>query len=123
MSFPYTFKIDGVDFSDIIMKYGYRTAYEPIYTDRITTLDGVDHTAIIRWRNGVTIPVRPLERTRLIQLTNALKAGIPTITFTSLQQGTDVTASMTMDDYTLELLLQNASRLLLGGETLTFVEL
>ena len=123
MSFPYTFKINGVDFSDIIMRYGYQTAYEPIYTDRITTLDGVDHTAIIRWRNGVTIPVRPLERTRLIQLTNALKAGIPTITFTSLQQGTDVTASMTMEDYSLELLLHNASRLLLGGEALTFVEL
>ncbi len=123
MSFPYTFKIDGVDFSDIITKYGYRTAYEPIYTDRITTLDGVDHTAIIRWRNGLTIPVRPLERPRLIQLTNKLREGIPTITFTSLQQGTDVTARMTMDDYTLELLLQNASRLLLGGESLTFVEL
>lgn len=124
MSFPYTFKINGTDFSDIIMRYGYKTAYDPIYSDTITTLDMVDHTVIVRYKNGLTIPVRPLERVRLVQLTNALKNnGIPVITFTSLQQGVDVTANMRMDDYTSELVLRNASRLLLGGTELTFVEL
>ena len=123
MSFPYTFEINGVDFSDIIMKYGYKTAYEPIYTDTVTTLDGVDHTAIIRWKNGLTIPVRPLQNVRIGQLTTALRQGIPSITFTSLQKGSDITAVMKMDDYTAELVLQNASRLLLGGVSLTFVEL
>ena len=123
MSFPYTFKINGIDFSDIIMKYGYKTAYEPVYTDVITTLDKVDHTAIVRWKNGITIPVRPLENVRIGQLTTELRKGIPTITFTSLQKGSDVTATMKMDDYSAELVLQNASRLLLGGVSLTFVEL
>lgn len=123
MSFPYTFKINGIDFSDIIMKYGYKTAYEPVYTDTITTLDKVDHMAIVRWKNGITIPVRPLENVRIGQLTTELRKGIPTITFTSLQKGSDVTATMKMDDYSAELVLQNASRLLLGGVSLTFVEL
>ena len=123
MSFPYTFKINEVDFSDIITKYGYQTAYEPIYSDIVTTLDKVDHTSIVRWKSGLTIPVRPLERVRLMQLTAALTAGIPFITFTSLQRGEDLTAYMKMDDYTSELVLQNASRLLLGGTQLTFVEL
>ena len=123
MSFPYTFEINGVDFTDIIKKYGYKTAYEPIYTDTITTLDRVDHTAIVRWKHGVTIPLRPLTVVRIAQLTTELKKGIPSITFTSTQTNGIVTAKMKIDDYSAELVLQNASRLLMDGNTLTFVEL
>jgi len=124
MSYPYTFKINGVDFSDIITRYGYQTVYDPIYSESITTMDMVEHTAVVRYKHGLTITVRPLEYTRLTQLTLALSAnGIPSITFTSLQLNEEVTASMRLDSYTSELVLQNASRKLLGGTQLTFVEL
>lgn len=123
MSFPYTFKINTVDYSDCIQMYGYDTAYDPIFADTVTTLDKVDHTAIIRWKHGLTIRVKPLETTRLTQLVTALTAGIPSITFTSLQLGSDVTANMKLDSLSASLLLQNATHKWLGGTTLTFIQL
>ena len=123
MSYPYTFKINTVDYSDCIKQYGYSTKYDPVFSNTVTTLDKVDHMAIIRRRHTLTIEVKPLETTRLSQLTTALTAGIPSITFTSLQQGADVTCNMHMDSDTVALLLQNKTHKWLGGTTLTFVEL
>ena len=122
MSYPYTFRINNSDFSDIIQRYGYETTYDPIYADPITTLDMVDHTVIVRWKHGLKITCNPLSETRAKQLTLTLST-VPVITFTSLQLGTAVTARMQLDSNSAALVLRNASRRLLGGTELTFVEL
>ena len=124
MSYPYTFRINNSDFSDIIQRYGYETTYDPIYADPITTLDMVDHTVIVRWKHGLKITCNPLSETRAKQLTQALTLStVPVITFTSLQLRTAVTARMQLDSNSAALVLRNASRRLLGGTELTFVEL
>lgn len=124
MSYPYTFRINNSDFSDIIQRYGYETAYDPVFDDPITTLDKVDHTAIVRWKHGLRIKCNPLSEERARQLTQALTMSVvPIIMFTSLQTGALVTARMQLDSNSAALVLRNASRRLLGGTELTFVEL
>lgn len=123
MSTPYTFRINGVDFSNVITAYGYATQYVPVYSESVTTLDGVEHTTVLRYKGSLTITVRPLEGAELRALTNALAVGIPSITYTCLQRNTNATANMKLDTMSAELVLRNASRLLLGNNQLTFTEL
>ena len=120
----YTFRIGGLDFSNIIQRYGYETSYTPVYADTITTLDMVDHTAIIRWRGGLRIKVNPLTEAQTQNLADALSAmPVLTVTYTNLQIGAVVTQQMRLDDLSAALVLQNASRKLLGEIELAFTEL
>ena len=119
----YTFKINNVDFSDVIQKYGYATSYDPVYSDSMMSLNGIEYIAILRYRGTLTITLKPLEGTRLSQLTTALTAGIPEITYTCLQRNADVITSMRLDVNSAELLLENASRKLVGNTQITFTEL
>ena len=118
-----TFKIDNVDYSSYITKYGYRTALAPVYGASVTTLDGIEHTAVIRYRGSVSIVLRPLEATAWATLSAALLSGPMEVQYTCLQRGVDVTATMKLDDISAELVLINASRTLSGNTELTFVQL
>lgn len=117
-----TFKINTVDYSSYLTKYGYSTTYIPVFADSVTTLDGVEHTAVIRYRGSLTVTLRPMTATEWATFSAAL-AGILSITYTNIQKGTDVTANMRMDDYSADTVLINASRTLFGNCQLTFVEL
>ena len=117
-----TFKINNVDYSTYLTKYGYSTSYTPVFADSVTTLDGVEHTAVIRYRGTLTVTLRPMTATEWATFSAAL-AGILSITYTNIQKGTDVTVNMRMDEYSANLVLINTSRTLFGDTQLTFVEL
>ena len=123
MSYPYTFKINNVDYSSVIQEYGYATSYDPIYGDSMTSLNGIEYTAVLRYRGTLTLKIKPLEGTTLATLTSALSAGILEITYTCLQRNLDVTASMRLDTNSAELLLKNTSHKWLGNTQLTFTQL
>ena len=118
-----TFTIGGTDFSSYITKYGYATAYTPIYFDSVTTMDGVEHVAVIRYGGALTVQLRPLTALQWATLKGKLTDGILTVKYTCLQRNQDVTASMKLDTMSAELVLQNASRSLYGNAELAFNEL
>ncbi len=123
MSYPYTFKINNVDFSGYLTKYGYATTLEPVYSDGMVDLAGVEHTAVLRYKGTLTVTLRPLEGTSWSTLASALMDGILEIQYTCLQRNAVVIASMRLDSVTTEFLLENASRKLVGNTQLTFTQL
>lgn len=118
-----TFTINGTDFSGYITKYGYETAVIPVFAESVQTLDGVEHTAVIRYRGQLNITIRPLTGAEWYTLYNALSQGILTIVYSCIQRNADVMANMKLDEMSAEKVLQNASRTLYGNTQLTFVEL
>ena len=119
-----TFKINDVDFSDVIQRYGYATTYDPVYTNSMMSMNGIEHVGYLRHRGSVTITLNPLEGTRLSQLAAALAGGIYEIKYTCLQRNTDIITRMRLTGgMSSEILLKNASRVLSGNTQLTFQEL
>lgn len=118
-----TFTIDSVDYSNYITKYGYKTSVTPVYGASVTTLDGVEHTAVIRYKGAVSVVLRPLEATAQATLSASLMAGTMSVTYTCLQRGVDVKATMKLDDMSAELVLINASHTFSGNTELTFIQL
>lgn len=124
MTYPYTFTVNGVDLSAKVQKYSYETAYTPVYSDTITTMDTIDHAVIVRWRHGLSLIINPMEDDSVAALQAALGAyPVVSVTFTSLQLGTDVTCNMRLDAASAALVLKNASRRVIGGLPLTFTEM
>lgn len=124
MTYPYTFTVNGVDLSARVQKYSYETAYTPVYSETITTMDRIDHTVIVRWRHGLSLIINPMEDDELAALQTALSGSlVASVTFTSLQLGVDVTCNMMLDVASAALVLKNASRRVIGGIPLTFTEM
>lgn len=118
-----TFLINGVDFSNYIQVYGYATSYLPVFGQSVMTLDGVEHTAVLRYRGSVSINLKPLTSAEWNTLSTALSTGILRITYFCIQRNRDVVASMKLDRMSAELVLKNASRMLYGNTQLIFQEL
>lgn len=124
LSHPYTFKINNTDYSSKVQKYSYETSYTPVYSEAVTTMDKVDHTVIVRWKHGLTVTIMPSSETDLHNLQTALSSSnIPSIKFSSLQLGNDVTCNMVATPESVSLALKNASRRVLSAMTLTFTEM
>ena len=90
----YTYTINGTDFSGYVARGSYSTGLIPVYGDTITTLDGVDHVVIRRYKGFLTHDVNALTETQLETLAAALMDAPLTVTYHCLQRGTDVTATM-----------------------------
>lgn len=119
-----TFEINGTDFSGLITRYGYATAYNPVYTQSLMTLNGYEKVAYLRHRGSLTVTLRPLTSAELSVFTAALATGIMEIRYTCLQRNMDVIARMKLDGGdSAEMVLRNASRTLVGNTQLTFTEL
>lgn len=124
LSYPYTLKINNTDFSGYVLRYGYQTGYQPVYSDSVTTMDKVDHAVIMRWRHTLNVKLRPLSEAELSSLQTALGNNtIASIKFSSLQLGSDVTVNMSPTPSTAALVLKNSSRRVLGEISLSFVQL
>ena len=123
MSYPYTFKIGTTDCSGYLTKYGYATTLEPVYSDSMVDLAGIEHTAVLRYKGTLTVTLRPMEGTSWATLAALLTTGVLEITYTCLQRNTDIIASMRLDSVSTEFVLENASRKLVGNTVLTFTQL
>ena len=119
-----TFEINNTDFSGLLTKYGYATAYNPVYTQSLMTLNGYEKVAYLRHRGSLTVTLRPLTSAELSALTAVLATGIMEIRYTCLQRNTVVVTRMKLDGGdSAEMILKNASRTLVGNTQLTFTEL
>ena len=56
---PYTFEINDTSFASLVKKYSYSTDRIPVESQRVTTMDGVDHVAVIRYKGVLSLEINP----------------------------------------------------------------
>lgn len=117
------FTINGVDFSDVVHKYGYATDSIPVYSRTITTLDGVDHCNLIRMRGVLTITTNPVSEARAAAFCSALQSLPAAISYYCFQTGKTVTQTMRASGMPLALTLQNGAARWLSGMEISFEQL
>ena len=120
---PYTFKIGSTSYKSLVKLYSYQTDRIPVETERITTMDGVDHVAVKRYKGILMVEINPTDQTTFAAFCNELDAGILTVTYTCLQTNTDVTQSMTVSGMPGKLAIKNQNRKVINGLNLTFTQL
>ena len=120
---PYTFTVNGTSFAALVKKYSYQTDRIPVETERITTMDGVDHVAVKRYKGVLRVDINPQSETLFKQFCDELDNGILTVKYRCLQTKTDVTQSMTVTGMPGRLAIVNHDRNLVGDLSLTFTQL
>lgn len=118
----FKFKVNGVDFSDMVPKYGYTTDRVPVYSKTITTLDGVDHTILIRTKGVLNVPLNPTSERRAAEFYAELKKLPADVEYHSLQSG-DVTETMKLSTMSAEFVLSTPATNWVAGTRITFEQL
>ena len=112
-----TFKLNGVDRSGWLAKYGYSTSRESVIAKSLTDLNGITHDFISRWKSHLVVTLRPMTDAEARALAEDLSSGTVAVTYYSAQQGAEVTEIMRCVTITSELALQNGeNRFWSGGE-------
>lgn len=114
-------KIDGADFSSYVDKYGYSVEQQPVYGSSVTTLDGVDHCVISRWKSYLTVSIKPLTRAMASALYDAITPSSISVQYYNPQLGL-VTQSMRIEKIPMDLTIATADRDIYAGTTLTFFQ-
>ena len=118
----YTFKIGGTDFSDMVYKRGYKTDRIPVYSRTVTTLDGVAHRTILRYRGELTVYINAPTAARAAELCSALMSS-QRIEYHSFQLSEDVTETMELSNMPMETLAKATGVQWLQGVELVFQQL
>ena len=115
----YQFKVNGADFSDMVYKRGYRTVQVPVYGRTVTTMDGVRHRKLLRYRNSLIVYLNAPTEARAQAFCAELTSG-QQISYTLLQSGQTVTETMDLDGIELSALMKVSGTQWLAGFELTF---
>ena len=119
--FPFT--VNGADFSDIVHKYGYRTDRTPVFSKKVTTLDGVDHYSLIRTKGYLELRLNPVPKERALAFCEALQTLPAEISYHSFQTGMTETETMTAAGAPFGLFAIIGKKDWLGGEYIAFEQL
>lgn len=92
-----TFKINNTDYSNMVERDSYQTSLEPVYAETIQTMDGVNHTALLRTRGSIRLRFNPQTDSDTAALCSALLAAPCEVQYRCLQRDVDVTALMVVD--------------------------
>ena len=119
----YTLTINNTALKNYIERDSYKTAKIPVYSDAVTTMDGVTHVALIRTRNEISFTFNPMNGTTTSTVCTALLTQPCTVYFYSLQDQAYATATMQLSqhsaDYLSRCLYSNTNWNQLGQITLT----
>ena len=96
----YTYTINGTDFSDYVDRDTYTTGLIPVYGEKITTLDGVDHVTVLRHKGVISHGLNALTQTELKTLAATLVNAPLTVSYYCQQRGEVVTAKMLPNEQT-----------------------
>ena len=118
----YPFKLNGVDFSRLVHKYGYETQRSPVYASRYEDLDGRTHSVVGRWCGGLTIQLNDIPATDAADLGAELLKAPLDVTYYSFQLKREVTERMMIGDYPLALKLATARADWMAAVVLEFKE-
>lgn len=114
------FKVNGVDFSGFLAKYGYETGRTPVVARSFQDLAGNTWEVIPRWRSTLTVTLRPLTRDQTELLSTELLRRTISVTYYNVQQGREVTEKMKCVSIQSSLALVNGSGDWWDGGTLKF---
>ena len=51
--------VNGVDLTDMVERDSYETTIDPVIGASVTTMDGVDHVAVIRYKGEIRVSLNP----------------------------------------------------------------
>lgn len=108
----YRFKVGGVDLAPFVERDGYTTGLTPVFTEAVTTMDGVDHDRLLRLRGRVTVSLNPQSAGNTAAICMALLSHPVQVEYFCLQRQGVVNASMRAPEQTAQFL----SRCLAGGQ-------
>lgn len=111
----YRFKASGVDLAPYVERDGYTTAVTPVFTDDVTTMDGVAHCSLLRTRGSVTVKLNPQDASSAATICAALLQHPVQVEYFCLQRQDVVVANMRTPTQTAQFL----SRCLAGGQRWT----
>ena len=123
MSVPYTFTVNGHSYASMVKRYSYQTDRIPVESERITTMDGIDHVAVIRYRGILRVEINPQTEADFKSFCDDIAGGILQVGYHCLQTKTDVLQNMTVTGMPGALAIMNSDRKLINGLSLTFTEL
>lgn len=119
----FKFTVNGIDFSDIVHKYGYTTDRVPVYGPTVTTIDGVDHLRLIRTKGMLKVPLNPNSESRVAAFCAELQKLPADVEYHSFQAGVDVSETMKLTSMSAEFVLGTPSTNWVAGTTITFEQL
>lgn len=116
------FKVNGIDLAPLCSKRGYSTSRVPVYGKSVTTLDGVTHSKILRWRNSVTVTLNDLTDSEVAYFCEVIGAATLEIEYYNAQIGEIVTNTMTVSTggVSSAFLLQHQKSRYWSGRSVTF---
>lgn len=108
----YTLTINGVDFTKMVERDSYETRKIPVYSDSVTTMDGVTHVVLLRNKGEVSFEFNPQNSTDTASACAALLSMPCLVRYYNLQTQSYEFANMVIDEQSAQYL----SRCLYRGE-------
>lgn len=94
MASRYPVIVGGVDITAMIEVDSYETALIPVYGGSVTTLDGVEHTTVIREKGYLKFSVNPMTDVQTKKLNDAMKNSIAEVQYHCTLRNATVIATM-----------------------------
>lgn len=114
----YTFKINNTDYSQFVERDSYVTELTPVFGETIKTMDGVNHTALLRLRGSITVGLNPQTKANTAAICTDLLQSPVEVQYHCLQRNANVTALMVADTISAQFL----SRCLANGDDWNKIE-
>ena len=102
MAGNYPVVINDEDITYMIEVDSYVTALVPVYGGSVTTMDGVEHLAIVRYKGKLSFSVNPMTDVQTAKLSKLLSAGVVKVQYHCLQRNTTIFATMKIDSITAQ---------------------
>lgn len=112
MASNYQVVANGADITSMIEIDSYTTALLPVYGSSVTTMDGVEHVSIVRYKGKLSFAANPQTDTQTERLSAALSSGIIETQYHCLQRNSVVIAKMRLD----EISARHLGRVRFGGK-------
>ena len=94
----YTLIINDYDATNLVERDSYSTSLNPVKSDKITTMDGVDHCTVIRYKGSLEVKLNPQDQDTVTALCTALMTQPCQVQYYNIQKGTLVTSTMMIDN-------------------------
>lgn len=115
----YPFALNGVDFSDVVNKYGYETDRVPVFSTQWTDLAGVDHDVRLRDKGVLYVTLNDIDAERSAQLCEQLRRHHLMVKYHSFQLGREVEEHMRITSMPRSLLMIDGGVTVHSAELLT----
>lgn len=97
MGYKYPVRINGTDITGYIVPGSYSTSVIPVYSDAVTTMDGVTHVELIRTKHTITFALNPVSNDQTAALFAQLRAGKVQVEYTALDSGNEEIGTFQLD--------------------------